>query len=286
MDYCQRAIGVAFEQVKTDTDEFKLLMDYMCSTSAGSPPTVAKPGDIVEEFGKKRPNSYKGHRHGDVVTAIYRISRQGEEERFKDLGNRRLMWHGSRRSNFVGILTQGLRVAPPEAPACGYMFGKGIYFADMFAKSRGYTAAGSGEAAYMLLCDVALGNMFPSHNAHYMEQPQEGTTSTWGVGSHNPGWTNSIYEPGGAQLPKGSKDGCSGSLGHNEFIVYDPAQVRMRYLIELNNFESPSEKLAREKAEAEARGEAHPVKKFKPPTPPPQSESEEDDDEEEDSDCS
>ena len=28
----------------------------------------------------------------------------------------------------------------------------------------------------------------------------------------------------------------------------------MRYLIELNNFESPSEKLAREKAEAEARG--------------------------------
>lgn len=286
MDYCQRAIGVAFEQVKVDTDEFKLLMDYMCSTSAGSPPTVAKPGDIVEEFGKKRPNSYKGHRHGDVVTAIYRISRQGEEERFKDLGNRRLMWHGSRRSNFVGILTQGLRVAPPEAPACGYMFGKGIYFADMFAKSRGYTAAGSGEAAYMLLCDVALGNMFPSHNAHYMEQPQEGTTSTWGVGNHNPGWTNSIYEPGGAQLPKGSKDGGSGCLGHNEFIVYDPAQVRMRYLIELNNFESPSEKLAREKAEAEARGEAHPVKRLKPPTPPPQSESEDDDDEEEDSDCS
>ena len=33
-----------------------------------------------------------------------------------------------------------------------------------------------------------------------------------------------------------------------------PLKVRMRYLIELNNFESPSEKLAREKAEAEARG--------------------------------
>ena len=28
----------------------------------------------------------------------------------------------------------------------------------------------------------------------------------------------------------------------------------MRYLVELNNFESPSEKLAREKKEAEARG--------------------------------
>ena len=42
--------------------------------------------------------------------------------------------------------------------------GKGIYFADMFAKSRGYTAAGSGEAAYMLLCDVALGNLGQSEN--------------------------------------------------------------------------------------------------------------------------
>ena len=30
-----------------------------------------------------------------------------------------------------GILSQGLRIAPPEAPVTGYMFGKGVYFADM-----------------------------------------------------------------------------------------------------------------------------------------------------------
>jgi hypothetical protein len=28
---------------------------------------------------------------------------------------------GSRLTNFVGILNQGLRIAPPEAPATGYM---------------------------------------------------------------------------------------------------------------------------------------------------------------------
>ena len=28
---------------------------------------------------------------------------------------------GSRLTNFVGILSQGLRIAPPEAPATGYM---------------------------------------------------------------------------------------------------------------------------------------------------------------------
>ena len=41
----------------------------------------------------------------------------------------------------------------------------------------------------------------------------------------------------------------------------------MRYLVELNNFESPSEKHAREVAEAAARGETHPAKKPRMPEP-------------------
>lgn len=32
-----------------------------------------------------------------------------------------LLWHGSRLSNWVGILSHGLRIAPPEAPITGYM---------------------------------------------------------------------------------------------------------------------------------------------------------------------
>ena len=177
-------------------------------------------------------------------------------------------------------------MAPPEAPVQGYMFGKGIYFADMFEKSRAYSAMGSQEAVYMLLCDVSLGNMFPSHGAIYMEEPQAGTNCTWGVGHDQPNWANGLYEPGGAQLPLGGRQhGQSGCLGHSEFIVYDPAQVRMRYLVELNNFESPTEKHVREKAEAEARGESHPAKK---PREEPQEEEEqnhsEEDEDEEDSD--
>ncbi len=46
-------------------------------------------------------------------------------------GNRMLLWHGSRLSNWVGILSHGLKIAPAEAPSTGYMFGKGVYFADM-----------------------------------------------------------------------------------------------------------------------------------------------------------
>ncbi len=49
-----------------------------------------------------------------------------------------MLFHGSRLSNWAGILGQGLRIAPPEAPPTGYMFGKGVYFADMASKSANY----------------------------------------------------------------------------------------------------------------------------------------------------
>jgi hypothetical protein len=56
--------------------------------------------------------------------------REGEAARFRhDLHNQQLLWHGSRTTNFTGILSQGLRIAPPEAPSTGYMFGKGVYTA-------------------------------------------------------------------------------------------------------------------------------------------------------------
>ena len=55
---------------------------------------------------------------------------------------------------------QGLRIAPPEAPVTGYMFGKGVYFADMVSKSANYCCTTrSSNTDLLLLCDVALGNM-------------------------------------------------------------------------------------------------------------------------------
>jgi poly [ADP-ribose] polymerase 2/3/4 len=70
-----------------------------------------------------------------------------------------LLWHGSRFSNFVGILSQGLRIAPPEAPKTGYLFGKGVYFADMAGKSARYCCSNlSDNVGLFLLCEVALGN--------------------------------------------------------------------------------------------------------------------------------
>lgn len=53
------------------------------------------------------------------VCEVFKIKREGEDERFQayaNLPNHQLLWHGSRLMNFVSILSNGLKIAPPEAP--------------------------------------------------------------------------------------------------------------------------------------------------------------------------
>jgi poly [ADP-ribose] polymerase len=98
------------------------------------------------------------------IEDIFRIERDGEHDRFnksywakiKDK-NRLLLWHGSRTTNFGGILSQGLRIAPPNAPMSGYAFGKGVYLADCSSKSANYCRASmSGGTGLLLLCEAEL----------------------------------------------------------------------------------------------------------------------------------
>ena len=58
------------------------------------------------------------------IDQIFKVNRSGEKEKFKHLHNRKLLFHGTRTTNMAGILSKGLKIAPPEAPANGYMFGK------------------------------------------------------------------------------------------------------------------------------------------------------------------
>jgi poly [ADP-ribose] polymerase 2/3/4 len=131
------------------------------------------------------------------VESIFRIERNGELDRFQKSkfsnvkSDRRLLWHGSRATNFGGILSQGLRIAPPEAPVSGYMFGKGIYLADMSSKSANYCCSyNSGGHALLLLCEAELGD--PLHEltgASYSageDAIAKGSCSTWGKGMTAP----------------------------------------------------------------------------------------------------
>lgn len=176
------------------------------------------------------------------VLDIFSLSRNGEAERFKPwktFHNRRLLWHGSRLTNFMGILSQGLRIAPPEAPATGYMFGKGIYFADLVTKSSNYCWANSSNSiGCMLLSEVALGDMYERLGAEYVTTLPKGKHSTWGKGKNVPDPKMDHITEDGMIIPVGtptpaSDVGKTATLLYNEFIVYDISQVNIKYMLKL-----------------------------------------------------
>ena len=156
-------------------------------------------------------NESKGQTHAVdyQIEEIFRIERDGENDRFGRSKyanlpnrNRRLLWHGSRTANFGGILSQGLRIAPPEAPVNGYAFGKGVYLADISTKSAQYClSSASGGIGLLLLCEAELGTPMyetPSGNSDAERLAKaQGSLSTLGVGRTTPlGWKdgNSIHK--------------------------------------------------------------------------------------------
>uniref|UniRef100_A0A673X7R0 Poly [ADP-ribose] polymerase n=1 Tax=Salmo trutta TaxID=8032 RepID=A0A673X7R0_SALTR len=174
-----------------------------------------------------------------TVLDIFSVDREGEKNGFlSQLHNRMLLWHGSRLSNWVGILSQGLRVAPPEAPVTGYMFGKGIYFADMSSKSANYCFANQrNKTGLLLLSEVALGDSNELLAADYeAAKLPAGKHSTKGLGQTSPDPRNAVTLDGvtvpmGPGMKTGVGAGGGYSLLYNEFIVYNPAQTHMRYLL-------------------------------------------------------
>ncbi|KAF1470035.1 Poly [ADP-ribose] polymerase 1, partial [Pygoscelis antarcticus] len=216
-------IDINYEKLRTDikvvdkdSEEAKIIKQYVKNTHAAT------------------------HNAYDLkVVDIFRIEREGESQRykpFKQLHNRQLLWHGSRTTNFAGILSQGLRIAPPEAPVTGYMFGKGIYFADMVSKSANYCHTSQADPiGLILLGEVALGNMYELKNASHITKLPKGKHSVKGLGKTAPDPT-ATTTLGGVEIPLGNgistgiNDTC---LLYNEYIVYDVAQVNLKYLLKL-----------------------------------------------------
>lgn len=118
------------------------------------------------------------------------------------------------------------------------MFGKGVYFADMVSKSANYCcAASSNNTGLMLLCEVALGDMFECKEAKYVTALPKGTHSTKGCGKTFPDPAESHVDSDGVEIPFGkpfNDTKLKSSLLYNEFIVYDVAQINVKYLFKLN----------------------------------------------------
>jgi len=224
-DLAKDPLDVNYEKLETDLEvlakdckEYSLISDYVKNTHAET------------------------HSQYELeVLEVFKVNRHGERERFqpfKELHNRRLLWHGSRTTNYAGILSQGLRIAPPEAPVTGYMFGKGVYFADMVSKSANYCrTTPTDNIGLMMLCEVALGNMHELTAASYISKPPKGKHSVKGCGKTGPDPSADVTLEDGTIVPVGKGTNTSvanSSLLYNEYIVYDVGQINIKYLLKLD----------------------------------------------------
>ncbi|XP_017099086.2 poly [ADP-ribose] polymerase isoform X1 [Drosophila bipectinata] len=205
------------EPLDKNSEEFSILKDYVKNTHASTHASY-----VLE------------------VVDVFKVARQGEARRykpFKKLHNRKLLWHGSRLTNFAGILSHGLKIAPPEAPPTGYMFGKGIYFADMVSKSANYCCTSQKNCTgLMLLSEVALGDMMELTSAKYITKLPKNKHSCFGRGRTMPNPKESFIRKDGVEIPIGkavTNENLKSSLLYNEYIVYDIAQVNVQYLFRM-----------------------------------------------------
>ncbi|XP_016353305.1 poly [ADP-ribose] polymerase 1-like isoform X1 [Sinocyclocheilus anshuiensis] len=216
IDINYEKLKTKIEVVEQSSSEAQLILQYLKNTHAATHNTYTL--DVEE---------------------IFKIDREGESQRFrpfKELQNRQLLWHGSRTTNYAGILSQGLRIAPPEAPVTGYMFGKGVYFADMVSKSANYCHTSQADpVGLLLLGEVALGNIHELKKASHITKLPKGKHSVKGLGRTAPDpratvSLNGVDVPLGKGINTNTEDT---SLLYNEYIVYDIAQVNLKYLLKI-----------------------------------------------------
>ena len=142
-----------------------------------------------------------------------------QQKAYRD-SNTALLFHGTRSVNVRGIMKESLRL-PKELVGVvitGAMFGPGLYFADDWRKSAGYTSlknsywsrgSGSvkGRGAFMFAMDVVLGAPFVAPGAKGYTAPPKKHHSVFG------------------------KAGKS-NVQNNEYVVFDTNAQKIRYLIE------------------------------------------------------
>ena len=129
LDYVFKSLDCKITEINEDSIEGKLIQQYMYNSRGMTT------------------------RHVENIFKLQRFSDGSKFDCVEKPDNRKLLWHGTDTSNLISILKNGLLLDAPFANKTGRAYGDGVYFADVFDKSYGYT---SGD--FMLLWDVDLGD--------------------------------------------------------------------------------------------------------------------------------
>jgi len=151
------------------------------------------------------------------VKTVYKVDiksmKSAYEKYGKKLSDIRQLWHGTKASNLLSIMRQGLIIPPSSSGHCtGRMYGNGLYFSSVSTKALNYATSywgggGSIDRTFMFLADVAMGKVHLAGGGWGSNYPVRGSNSTWAKGG-------------------------SGGVMNDEMIVYRLDQANLIYLVE------------------------------------------------------
>lgn len=155
-----------------------------------------------------------GYRNVGKVKNIYSLCRDSEQLAFdKNIGNEKLLFHGSRVQNWVGILSRGI-LLPKTVIKLGVnrtdagWLGHGIYFGDAIDTSLAYAGSGRRGTSFVAIATVALGKIKNYSKITYgLTEPPTGYNSCHGV--------------------RGTQ------FADDEFVIYNNNQQKLEYLVEI-----------------------------------------------------
>jgi poly [ADP-ribose] polymerase 2/3/4 len=187
------ALGCEIEGIEPANPQFRELSDY-----------------VVKSLIKTKDMRVKN---------IFKLKRKHEWDAFTTgIGNQRMLFHGSRIQNWVGILSRGI-LLPKIVVSLGVnrtdagWLGNGIYFGDAACTSFFYATPGRKQTRFLAIVRVALGKMKDYTKITYgLPGPPDGYNSTHGV----------------RNTPKTPSE-----FADDEYVIYNHEQQRLEYLVEV-----------------------------------------------------
>ncbi|KAL1098222.1 hypothetical protein V6Z11_D05G086100 [Gossypium hirsutum] len=214
-----KKIGCSISPLDKDSEDYKMILNYVEKTYE-----PVKLADIE---------------YGISVENIFNVeTKEGPSfDEVKKLPNKRLLWCGTRSSNLLRHLHKGFLPASCSLPVPGYMFGKGIVCSDAAAEAAryGFTAVDRPEGFLVLAVFSQGEEIVELKNPPEDTKPlEEKKVCVKGLGRKKPDeseyidWKDDIKVPCGSLIPSEHQDS---PLEYNEYTVYDPRQVSMRFLV-------------------------------------------------------
>lgn len=205
------------DEEKEDTNEMDILQQLGMEITEASDKEYQMVRDMMFDYDGK---TNQGHQLDKLYCVVNKKTQTRFDKHVAECDNKttELLYHGSVNHAWWSILQTGLEIRPA---ANGSMFGRGLYFADKYAKSRGYSSlrgsywsGGSDNVAFIALFDVHTGKkkVLKRHTRDCYSYDQS-TMDKFGV--------DSLHALGGADLK------------NDEYLVYRAEKCTVKYLMRI-----------------------------------------------------